>query len=76
MEKNKIYNCDCFQLLSKFDDRSIDVIITDPPYGVLRGHRIETEVDIDKFFKIAYRKLKTNSFLIFLECNPHFRNGL
>ncbi len=32
MKTYKIYNDDCFEVMSKFDDNSIDCIITDPPY--------------------------------------------
>ena len=32
MVKYKLYNDDCFDVMSKFDDNSIDSIITDPPY--------------------------------------------
>ena len=32
MELNKIYLMDCFDLLKSLDDKSVDLIITDPPY--------------------------------------------
>ena len=32
MKTYKLYNDDCFDVMSKFDDNSIDCIITDPPY--------------------------------------------
>ncbi len=32
LEINKIYNKDCMKLLHKIEDRSIDLIVTDPPY--------------------------------------------
>lgn len=31
---NKIHNCDCLDLINKIPNNSIDLIITDPPYGV------------------------------------------
>jgi site-specific DNA-methyltransferase (adenine-specific) len=34
MELNKIYNTDCIQGMKTLPDKSIDLIITDPPYGV------------------------------------------
>ena len=33
MEINKIYNEDCLEGMKRIDDRSIDCVITDPPYG-------------------------------------------
>ena len=32
IEKNKIYNIDCLEYLSKLEDKIIDTIILDPPY--------------------------------------------
>ena len=29
----KLYNCDCLEYLQTLSDKSIDLIITDPPYG-------------------------------------------
>ena len=34
MEKNKIYNGDSRKLMSQMDEKSIDLIVTSPPYGV------------------------------------------
>lgn len=33
LELNKIYNCDVLEGLAKLDDKSIDLIITSPPYN-------------------------------------------
>ncbi len=33
MEINKIYNQDCLEGMKELDDNSIDLIVTDPPYG-------------------------------------------
>lgn len=30
---NKIYNIDCIEGMKQFSDKSIDLIVTDPPYG-------------------------------------------
>jgi len=34
MEKNKIYNGDSRKVMSEMDEKSIDLIVTSPPYGV------------------------------------------
>ena len=34
MEMNKIYNEDCLETMKRMDDKSIDLILTDPPYGI------------------------------------------
>ena len=34
METNKVHNGDCFELIKQVDDKSIDLIVCDGPYGV------------------------------------------
>jgi len=34
LELNKIYNMDCLEGMKLIDDNSIDLIVTDPPYGI------------------------------------------
>lgn len=39
----KIYNEDCFETMKRFQDKSIDVILTSPPYNIntsIRGHKM------------------------------------
>ena len=33
-DKNKIYLGDCFELMKDMPDKSVDCILTDPPYGI------------------------------------------
>lgn len=32
LELNRIYNCDCVEGMKKMPDKSIDLVVTDPPY--------------------------------------------
>lgn len=32
LEKDKIYLGDCFEMLKEIDDKSVDLVVTDPPY--------------------------------------------
>ena len=34
LELNKIYNMDCIEGMKQLDDNSIDLVLTDPPYGI------------------------------------------
>lgn len=34
LELNRIYNMDCLELMKQLPDNHIDLIITDPPYGI------------------------------------------
>jgi len=66
----KLINNDCFIALKEIADNSINAIITDPPYGILKGHKIETAIDIDSFLKECERVLKPNSFIAFFGQQP------
>jgi len=37
LEKNKIYQMDCFDFISKLDDESVDLLVVDPPYNMKKG---------------------------------------
>ena len=39
LELNKIHHGDCSELMKEIPDKSIDVVITDPPYGILGGSK-------------------------------------
>ena len=69
MSEIRIENCDCLEFLGKLADNSVDLIATDPPYGILK-HKIETGVDIPAFFAQCYRVLKPNSFMMFFGRQP------
>lgn len=66
MELNKIHQGDCLQLLKQLDDESVDLIITDPPYGDGIGYgrmdktilNNESEEINYKVLPILYSKLK------------------
>ena len=38
IELNKIYNENCLDTMSKMDDKSIDLVITSPPYNLGKNH--------------------------------------
>jgi len=72
MELNKIYNMDCLKGMKQLEDNSVDLIVTDPPYGInfQSNHRkdkfdyIENDDNLDfldPFVKESYRVLKDNT---------------
>ena len=36
LEVNKIYNDDCLNILKQLPDKCIDLVLTDPPYGIIK----------------------------------------
>ena len=54
MQTNIIYNEDCFEVMARMEDKSIDAIITDPPYFSIKG-------DFDFIWK------NMDDYLIFVE---------
>lgn len=65
-----LQNSDCFDFLKNIQNESIDHIIIDPPYGVLSGHKIETQIDIPQLFTELFRVLKPDSFCVFFGMYP------
>jgi len=43
IEINTIYNCDCLEAMRLMKDKSIDLVLTDPPYGINVGKPIKRE---------------------------------
>lgn len=63
---NTIQNIDCLNGLKILPDKSIDLIFTDPPYG-LNKVGINNDKNLDLFYSSlpdSYRVLKDNSFFI------------
>lgn len=58
------------ELFKQIPDNSIDAVITDPPYGVLTGHKIETGFDWDIFANNCFRVLKKGGFLVYTGQEP------
>lgn len=63
---NKIIYGDCLELIKLLPDNSIDVVLTDPPYG-LNKDDIRGDADLSLFYDVlpeCDRVLKNNSFFI------------
>lgn len=67
--KNKIYNEDCLITLKRFNDKTIDGIITSPPYNI-NTERSDCYYnngysEIDKLSEDDYLKVRLNEFIEF-----------
>ena len=81
-EQYKLYNGDCLEVMKDIEDKSIDLIVTDPPYLInyQSNHRknkykkikndIEADELISNYFKECYRILKDNT-AIYSFCSWH-----
>lgn len=59
---NKIHLADCLEFMEKMPDKSLDMILTDLPYGQT-SHEFDKEIDLDKFFEQAYRTIKDKGII-------------
>lgn len=63
IEANKIYNDDCLDVMKSFEDDSIDLIVTDPPYGYsFMGKDWDKAVPSVEIWQECLRVLKAGSF--------------
>lgn len=64
LELNKIYLGDCFELMKEIPDKSVDCILTDPPYGItacewkeLKRNFIAIEKD-ENYYNISLNRME------------------
>ena len=69
METNIIYHSDCLVELQSIPDNSIDMVLTDPPYGTTQN-KLDTIVDMDAFWKEIKRVTKKNSAILIFTQMP------
>jgi DNA modification methylase len=69
MELNKIYNEDCYDTLKRIETSSIDLMITDPPYGIL-ACEWDIMPNLNKMWIEWERILKPNGAWIFTSNQP------
>ena len=81
LELNKIYLWDCLDLMKQIPDKSIDLVLTDPPYWMAyqssrridKHDKIENDNNIDfiePFLMESYRVLKDNTHC-YIFCNDY-----
>jgi len=83
MEVNKVICEDCLEEMKKMKDNSVDLILTDPPYGQkikknYRSNEIEKwdlDFDIIPYFNEFKRIIKEDG-MIYIFCNQHNINNL
>ena len=70
LETNQIYNEDCLEGMKKIDDKSIDLICTDLPYGQTARNQWDTIIPFDLLWMQYERIIKDNGAIVL------FANGM
>lgn len=70
IEINKLYNDDCLHKMQFIDDKSIDAIITDLPYGQTARNKWDSIIPFDDLWDHYERIIKDNGAIIL------FANGM
>ena len=69
MEKNIIYHGDCIEGMKILPDNSVDMVLTDPPYGTTQN-KWDTIIDMDLFWKEIKRVTKEHSAILLFSQMP------
>lgn len=74
LETNKIYNMDCLEGMKLIEDKSIDMILCDLPYGTTQN-KWDSIIPLDKLWEQYERIIKDNGMICLTCCEP-FTNQL
>jgi DNA modification methylase len=66
---NRILHGDCLELLADLQDKSVDMILTDPPYGTTNC-KWDTVVDLAELWKHYKRVIKDNGAILMFAQAP------
>ena len=69
MELNKIYLGDSLDLMSDIDDKSIDMVLSDPPYGI-SFCEWDKILDLEKMWSQYNRIVKPNGVIVLFSYQP------
>ena len=69
LDLNKIYNEDCLEGMKRIDDKSIDMILCDLPYG-MTYNKWDTVIPLDRLWKQYKRVIKDNGAIVLTASQP------
>ncbi|MBX4266574.1 DNA-methyltransferase [Clostridium estertheticum] len=69
LEQNKIYLGDCLEVMKKIDDKSIDMVLCDLPYGTTNC-RWDTVIPLKKLWEQYERIIKDNGAIVLFAQTP------
>lgn len=70
IELNKIYCDDCFNIFPLISDHSIDMVLSDLPYGVTARNKWDVVLSLDKLWEQYERIIKDNGIIILTAQQP------
>lgn len=72
LELNQIHLGDCLELMKEIPDNSIDMILCDPPYGVLdkKHHSWDCLIDLEKLWTEYNRVIKHDGAIVLFGKQP------
>ena len=69
METNIVYQEDCIEGMKKIPSNSIDLVLTDPPYGIT-ACEWDKPIDLEKFWVEIKRIIKPNGAIVMTASQP------
>ena len=64
---------DCLERLKEIPDGSVDMVLTDPPYGTTRN-KWDSVIELTPLWKELWRALKPNGVVVLCACQPFTSN--
>ena len=69
IELNKIYNADCLEFMRSMPGNCVDLVVTDPPYGMTK-YSWDKIVDFDKMWCAINRVIRQKTAVIMFGSQP------
>lgn len=71
--KQEVKRGDCLEIMRGFADKSFDLVLTDPPYGVT-NNKWDTKVDLSELFRVGKAVIMTAQLPFAADIISQFRN--
>lgn len=72
-ESYSLYNEDCLKVLTKIPKQSVDLVLTDPPYGAIAA-KWDSVIPFDEMWKLLYKVLKPKGKILLFGQEPFSTN--
>ncbi|WP_334291612.1 site-specific DNA-methyltransferase [Metaclostridioides mangenotii] len=69
LKKYELHNGDCLEVMKNIEDKSVDLILCDPPYGTT-SCRWDSIIDLEEMWKQYNRIIKDNGVIVLFSAQP------